>query len=234
MELLFLTAFVTGLVGSMHCAGMCGPIAFALPKHSSTTGHLFVSRLTYNLGRIFTYAVLGAIIGSLGFGLKIAGWQQSISILAGVLILVVTLMKLFLPKILSKLEFNFWGNKWYGKLFRSKHLFSFFLIGAFNGILPCGFVYVALIASLATQSVFYGALFMVLFGLGTFPIMFSISMLGQIVKPSIRQKASALTPVFAIIIALVFIARGMNLGIPYLSPHIDNETQTVKMCCTPK
>lgn len=234
MALLFLTAFVTGLVGSMHCAGMCGPIAFALPKHSSTTRHLFISRLMYNLGRIFTYALLGAIIGSLGFGLKLAGWQQSISIIAGVLILLVTLIKLVLPKMLSKLEFSFWGNKLYGKLFMSKQVYSFFLIGMLNGILPCGFVYVSLIASLATQSVFYGALFMVLFGLGTFPVMFSISILGQVVKLSIRQKIGTLTPVFAIIIALVFIARGMNLGIPYLSPHIDNETQTVKMCCTPR
>jgi uncharacterized protein len=232
--MLYLTAFITGIVGSFHCAGMCGPIAFALPKFSSDKAHLFTSRLVYNIGRIFTYGVLGAIIGSFGFGLKLAGWQQSVSIFSGSIIIGITAIRFFAPKMAGKFEMNLWGNKAYAKLFSSKYFYAFFLIGALNGLLPCGFVYLALMASLASQSVYEGALFMVLFGLGTFPMMFSISFLGQIITLKARQNINKLTPLFALVFACIFILRGMNLGIPYLSPHIDSETQTVKICCTPK
>ena len=230
--MLFLTALITGMVSSLHCAGMCGPIAFALPRHSNTQGHLWLSRFMYNAGRIFTYAILGFIIGAVGFQLKLAGLQQSISIFAGISILVITLIKLFLPKIANQFNINFWGNKWYGKLFTSKSSYSFFLIGNLNGLLPCGFVYVALIASLATQSALSGALFMATFGLGTLPVMFTISMLGQIINLKFRQKANLLMPVFAIVFACLFILRGLNLGIPYLSPQI-NEAEVSGNICRP-
>lgn len=228
--MLFITAFITGLVSSLHCAGMCGPIAFALPRHQNSTSSLWVSRLIYNFGRIFIYSLLGLIIGTLGFQLKLAGLQQSISIFAGVAILLITLIKLFLPKIANKFELNFWGNKWFGKLFMSKNIGTFFLIGALNGLLPCGFVYVALIASLVTQSALYGALFMLLFGLGTFPMMFSISLLGQVINQKFRQQVNRLTPAFAIIFACFFILRGLNLGIPFISPQINNEAEISNVC----
>ncbi len=228
--MLFLTAFITGLVSSLHCAGMCGPIAFALPKHTNSVSHLWITRLMYNAGRIFTYALLGAIIGTLGFQLKLAGFQQSVSIFAGISILTITLLKIFLPKIANKMELNFWGNKWFGKLFRSKSNASFFIIGALNGMLPCGFVYVALIASLAMQSALQGALFMVLFGLGTFPMMFAIAMLGQIVNLKFRQQVNKLTPAFAILFACFFILRGLNLGIPFISPQINNAAEISNVC----
>lgn len=228
--MLFLTAFITGLVSSLHCAGMCGPIAFALPKHINSISHLWFTRLMYNAGRIFSYALLGAIIGTFGFQLKLAGFQQSVSIFAGITILTITILKLFLPKIANKMELNFWGYKWFGKLFRSKNNASFFLIGAFNGLLPCGFVYVALIASLAMQSALQGALFMTLFGLGTFPMMFAISMLGQIVNLKVRQQVNRFVPAFAIIFACFFILRGLNLGIPFLSPQINNPDEIGNVC----
>jgi sulfite exporter TauE/SafE len=228
--MLFLTAFITGLVSSLHCAGMCGPIAFALPRHTNSASQLWLTRFMYNAGRIFTYAILGAIIGTVGFQLKLAGLQQSVSIFAGISILTITLIKLFLPKIANKMELNFWGNKWFGKLFRSKNNASFFLIGAFNGLLPCGFVYVALVASLAMQSALQGALFMTLFGLGTFPMMFAISMLGQIINLKFRQQVNRFVPFFAIILACFFILRGLNLGIPFISPQINNTDEIGNVC----
>jgi sulfite exporter TauE/SafE len=128
------------------------------------------------------------------------------------------------------LEPNFWGNKWFGKLFRSKSSASFFLIGVLNGLLPCGFVYVALIASLAMQSALQGALFMTLFGLGTFPMMFAISMLGQMINLKFRQQVSRFVPVFAILFACFFILRGLNLGIPFVSPQINNAAEISNVC----
>jgi hypothetical protein len=228
--MLFLTAFITGLVSSLHCAGMCGPIAFALPKSTNILSHLWFTRFMYNAGRIFTYALLGAIIGTIGFQLKLVGLQQLVSIFAGIAILTITLLKLFIPKIAQKLEPNFWGNKWFGKLFRSKSSTSFFLIGVLNGLLPCGFVYVALIASLAMQSALQGALFMTLFGIGTFPMMFSISMLGQMINLKFRQQVNRFVPVFAILFACFFIIRGLNLGIPFISPQINNAAEISNVC----
>ena len=228
--MLFLTALITGMVSSLHCAGMCGPIAFALPKVANNPNHLWVSRLLYNAGRIFTYSLLGFIIGSIGFQLKLAGLQQSISILAGVAILIITLTKLFLPKIANTINLNFWGKKWYGKLFSSNKMYSFFLIGNLNGLLPCGFVYVALIASLATQSALSGAMFMASFGLGTFPVMFAISLLGQVINLKLRKKANLLMPVFTIVLGCIFILRGLNLGIPFVSPQIDNTEVSGNYC----
>jgi sulfite exporter TauE/SafE len=132
--------------------------------------------------------------------------------------------------IANTINLNFWGKKWYGKLFSSNKMYSFFLIGNLNGLLPCGFVYVALIASLATQSALSGAMFMASFGLGTFPVMFAISLLGQVINLKLRQKANLLMPVFAIVLGCIFILRGLNLGIPFVSPQIDNTEVSGNYC----
>jgi len=227
----FITAFLTGLLGSFHCVGMCGPIALALPIIGNSFQEKVISRLLYNAGRIFTYAILGLVFGTFGLGLKLAGLQQSISIGAGVLIIITVL---FSGKISSKFSFNFFSGSFIGKLFQQKTYTSLFAVGLLNGLLPCGFVYIALIASVAVQDAMQGSLFMLFFGLGTLPMMFSVSMIGQFLSIKIRSRINKFTPVFAILIACIFILRGMNLGIPYLSPKISNDQTTVKECCKPK
>lgn len=232
--ILFITAFVTGLAGSFHCAGMCGPIAFALPVNpESGTLYRLYTRFLYNAGRIITYALLGAIIGAMGFGLQLAGMQQSISMLSGVLILVFLVFRLWKPGAGIFSGFNFSGFKFVPRLFSNASAGSLFVIGLLNGLLPCGFVYVALAGSVATQSVWGGAVFMVLFGLGTFPMMYGVSLAGQFLSLGIRKKMNSLTPVITLVIALVFIVRGLNLGIPYLSPKMDVERNKVEQCCRP-
>ena len=81
-----------------------------------------------------------------------------------------------------------------------------------------GFVYVALAGALTTGDFVSGAAFMALFGLGTSPIMFATSLVGKFVSDSVRSKINKLIPVFAIILAIIFILRGLSLGIPFLSP----------------
>ncbi len=229
--MIFLTAFLTGLLGSFHCVGMCGPIALALPTIGNSTSEKIISRLLYNGGRITTYCILGALFGAFGLGLKLAGLQQSISIAAGILIIITIL---FSGKLSSKFSLKLFSGNVIGKLFLQKSYTSMFAIGLLNGLLPCGFVYIALIASVATQNVFQGSLFMALFGLGTLPLLFSVSMIGQFVSIKIRTRINKFTPVFAILIACIFIVRGMNLGVPYLSPKITTDQTTVKECCKPQ
>lgn len=231
--MIFLTAFLTGLLGSFHCAGMCGPIALAVPTTGKSTTERLLSKVVYNSGRIATYALLGGLLGAFGLGLKLAGMQQSISIAAGILIIWVAI---FSTKAIEKWignPFSLLKGKTLSKLFQSPSLPSVFSIGLLNGLLPCGFVYVGLIGSVATQNAAEGAFFMALFGLGTFPMMLGVGMVGQFLTAHARSSINRWVPAFAVLIGCVFIARGLNLGIPYLSPKITTDQTTVKECCKP-
>jgi sulfite exporter TauE/SafE len=228
--MLYLTAFLTGLLGSFHCAGMCGPIAFALPGNVKEGASFYFGRLLYNLGRMFSYATLGLFFGAFGLGLKLAGLQQSVSIGVGVIILLMVAYQFFLKKGELFNLFSMFSSSFIQKLFKSRNRFALFGIGVFNGFLPCGFVYIAILGASVTQDMFSGALFMLCFGLGTLPMMYGVSILGQFISSTIRQKLNRLSPFFAILIAVLFILRGLNLGIPYVSPAISEDVVKTENC----
>ena len=230
-----LSAFFIGFFGSFHCIGMCGPIAVALPV-SKTSNLTFISgRLLYNLGRVFTYAVLGFIFGFFGSRIALAGIQQLVSILLGVIIIIVVLLPqkkinflIQLPlivKIVSPIKTNI------GILFKKNTLSSLFLIGLLNGFLPCGLVYIALAAAVASGDAISGAAVMILFGFGTVPAMFAASVFGKFINIGIRTKLRKATPYLAIVLAVIFILRGLNLGIPYLSPKLSKQVATTEQMC---
>lgn len=230
--MILITAFITGLLGSFHCAGMCGPIALATPTVGQSGAERVMSKLTYNAGRIMMYAALGSLLGAFGLGLKLAGLQQVVSIAAGAVIILSVVMSSRLGKLAPSSFFSF--GSLMGKLFQQKTYTALFGIGLLNGLLPCGFVYIALLGSVATQQVWEGALFMVLFGLGTLPMMFGVSMLGQFLTHGTRSKVNKLAPVFAVIIGCLFMLRGLNLGVPYISPKISDNQAKVEECCKPE
>ncbi len=219
-----IAALSIGFLGSFHCVGMCGPIALALPLPKSSNINFIFGRIVYNLGRIISYAVMGFIFGWLGQKISLWGFQQFLSILLGIAIILFIIMPrrvkdmllAFSPvqKIISPLKISI------GKLFKQKSLPSFLLIGVLNGFLPCGFVYMGLAGAIAVANPVTGMLVMTFFGLGTFPAMFAISVFGKFINLSFRQKLRKITPVFAILFAVIFIFRGLNLGIPYLSPKL--------------
>ncbi|MFY8020482.1 MAG: sulfite exporter TauE/SafE family protein [Bacteroidia bacterium] len=231
--MLYLTAFLTGLFSSFHCAGMCGPIAFALPGKEKSGFAFYFGRFVYNSGRMFTYMLLGIILGAFGLGLKLAGIQQSLSIAAGLIIIITVLIGYYKKGNIAFNPLKLFSNQLFKKLFQQANYISLFSIGLLNGLLPCGFVYIALIGASATQDVQHGALFMLLFGLGTLPMMFGVSIIGQFLSSSIRSNISKLTPYLAILIGCMFILRGMNLGIPYLSPKIQVESKLDVNCHSP-
>ncbi|MCW8849611.1 MAG: sulfite exporter TauE/SafE family protein [Melioribacteraceae bacterium] len=214
--------FLIGFLGSFHCVGMCGPIALALPIGKGSNLQLVVSRILYNLGRIVTYTFFGAVFGLFGKGIAFAGLQRYASITLGVAILLYYLLpgrfkgKLSVTKPYL-LASNF-VKKSFTRLTKTGSAQSLFLFGIVNGFLPCGFVYVALAGALTTGDFLSGAAFMALFGLGTAPIMFATSLVGKFISDGIRSKINKLIPVFAIILAIIFILRGLSLGIPFLSP----------------
>jgi len=221
MTILF-SALLLGLMGSFHCAGMCGPIAIALPLHGNTAGQKIFGGALYNLGRSATYGIMGAIFGLLGQGISMLGFQQKISVIMGALMIVAVLFpKLF--KNQHKLNKN-WNasvgklKKAIGKLFSIRTYSSLFFIGMLNGLLPCGLVYMAIAGAIGTGNAVQGALYMILFGLGTIPMLLFISLAGNAMSLTLRKRINKLIPVLVIVVGIFFILRGLSLGIPYLSP----------------
>lgn len=216
------TAFIFGLLSSLHCVGMCGPIALMLPVGNSK-GIAKYSRIAlYHLGRMSAYASIGLLFGLLGRGLFIAGFQQRTSIAIGIAMILVSLISekqlgqfsISTPifRLLSQLK------SLLGAQFKNRSLQSFFTIGYLNGFLPCGMVYVALFGAVAMQTAAVGALYMLVFGLGTLPLMCSISVVSDRLSLRTRNAIQRYIPVFAIALGVLFIIRGLGLGIPYVSP----------------
>lgn len=223
----FLSGFVIGILGSVHCAGMCGPLALALPVPQAGRLQFVLGRLLYNLGRVITYALLGVAAGFVGKRLFMAGAQQAVSIVLGVLLLIGVLAPALLRRVRARslVAERIAGpvKRAMGTLLQQSSALSLLLLGVANGILPCGLVYVALAAAVTTGSVAKGILFMVGFGIGTVPVMFLISLAGKQIQGGLRKRLTALMPVFTALIAVLIILRGMNLGIPYVSPHVAAE-----------
>src|ERR1035437_751084 len=222
------TAFLLGLVGSLHCAGMCGPLALALPAAGNSTPTYVLGRVAYNAGRIITYCLLGIVFGLMGLTFLLAGLQRWVSIALGVALL----LGLFASRRLAR-----WNpvtsavNQLKSRmsvLLRRRSFAALAILGLLNGLLPCGLVYVACAGAAATGGVFAGARYMAAFGAGTVPMMLVISLSGKLVPPSLRLKLVKAIPVCVFLLGTLLILRGMSLGIPYLSPDLSG---TGASCC---
>lgn len=234
MDLIF-AALIMGLAGSFHCVGMCGPIAFALPLNRTNNLTKTVGILFYNFGRISTYITLGVVLGLFGQGLKLAGILQQVSITIGVIII----LSVIIPSVLKKisftstyyLKFNNWLKNKLGKYLTKKNNSSLLILGLLNGLLPCGIVWIAMVASIAYGSVSSGGQFMLFFGLGTFPMMFLLPYFSSSISATIRTKITRLIPYIMVLFGLLFILRGLNLDIPYISPPLSDDGTEIKSCC---
>lgn len=232
---MLVSALILGLLGSLHCVGMCGPIAFMLPVDRSNSFRKVSQISLYHFGRLLAYSIIGLVFGLVGKSLYIFGIQQQLSIIIGVLMIVVILLpqkaigKYNLTKPLYKLISKVKSSL--GKALKKKTADTFLTIGFLNGFLPCGLVYMAVFGSVATGSLLEGSLYMVLFGLGTIPLMTTAIYLGKFLNSTIKQRIQKAIPVFVVIIGLLFILRGLGLGIPYLSPAPVVETAISAIEC---
>ena len=216
------TAFIFGLISSFHCIGMCGAIAMMLPVDRSNPAKKVTQIITYHFGRITAYATIGFIFGLLGKGFFISGIQQRLSIVIGILMILVVVIpeKAFARYNFSKPVFRLISKmkQVLGNQFKKKSYQSLFTIGLLNGFLPCGMVYVALFGAIALQSTSLGILYMVLFGVGTIPLMSAAAYINSILTISMRNKIQKTIPYVVILLGVLFILRGLGLGIPYISP----------------
>lgn len=227
-------AFVMGLFGSLHCIGMCGPLALALPMSNRSQGGRLFGGIIYNSGRMFTYTVLGLLLGLAGDFLISPQLQSSVSIVLGA----VLLLYLFLPKsIKHKVSAATPAShglvklrEQLGRLLSIQTNSSLFGIGMLNGLLPCGMIYLALTSSFLTGSSTHAGLFMFAFGLGTFPAMVSVVVFSSYLNQHFRQHLRKLVPVFLFSMAALLVLRGLNLGIPYISPALPSATTPAVVC----
>lgn len=219
---ILISAFVLGIMGSFHCAGMCGPIAIALPLHGNSVGGKIFGGSLYNLGRTITYGIMGMLFGLLGKGVAMIGFQQKISVIMGSLMIISVLFPALFKNqysmnkswfsLVSKLKSSI------GQMFSIRSYPSLFFIGMLNGLLPCGLVYMAIAGAIGTGSVSMGTLYMILFGLGTIPMLLGISLAGNLLSLAVRKRINKLIPIMVVVVGIFFILRGLSLGIPYLSP----------------
>lgn len=232
MEQLAITAFTIGIIGSFHCAGMCGPLALSLPLREDSNWAKFSGVFLYNAGRAVTYALFGLMFGLLGQTMSLFGFQQWLSLVMGVLILLFIVVPKFSGtggksnKVLYALGQL---RSVLGKLFHQKNYRSLFFIGVLNGLLPCGLVYMAAAAATATGSVSNAMLFMIFFAMGTVPVMWCISFFGNFIGLSFRRLVRKAYPYMMVFMASLLILRGMGLGIPYISPAA--AAHKIPVCC---
>lgn len=223
----FISGFVLGGISSFHCVGMCGPLALSLPIAGYNPGGRVLGLVLYNLGRVTTYSFLGLLFGLIGRQIFIAGFQQVFSITAGVLILAGFVLTIFR----RRLAFGP-GRFFYTKLqslvarfLRIRSLAGFYLTGLANGLLPCGMVYLAITGAMATSNAWYGMEFMAAFGLGTIPAMFLLSFAGLMISMKARNFIRQLTPYAFLLMSVLLIMRGLNLGIPFISPYLAGHSE---------
>lgn len=220
------SALFFGLVSSLHCIGMCGPIAMMLPVDKNNSAKKVIQIMIYHMGRLTSYASLGLIFGILGKGFYMAGIQQQLSIVVGLLMITIAIVpeRVFMKynfskpvyKLISKVKTSL------GSQFKRKTPDALFTIGVLNGFLPCGLVYAALFGAIAMSSLTLSISYMLLYGLGTIPMMSFVVLISNIFSISLRTKMQKLIPVVAVFIGILFIIRGLGLDIAYLSPSNTN------------
>jgi sulfite exporter TauE/SafE len=224
--MLLLSAFLLGVAGSLHCMGMCGPIAMALPLNRNSVWTQLVGLFLYNLGRVFTYSLLGFVFGTIGFSLDLYRFLQFTSILIGVAMIAIAWRRQLLKHIeFSSSRLQLWIFRNMGKLLASGSPLKLFGIGALNGLLPCGMIFIALSTALLAENAMGSAFTMTAFGLGSLPAMMMIGFVANQFSFGIRQQLNRVFPYVMTVIGLMVILRGANLGIPYLSPKLEQTTQ---------
>ncbi len=229
------SALLLGLLGSLHCLAMCGPIAFLLPLDQKNPYKKMTQIFVYHIGRLLAYGIMGLLFGFLGKGLAVFGLQQKLSIIIGILLVLMAILPVavinrvslspYFYSLVAKLKTAL------GKELQKKSTDTFLSIGFLNGFLPCGLVYMALLASIAMGNPGQGSVYMIFFGIGTVPLMTTVVFFARFLKNRRPFNLRRLVPVFVILIGLFFILRGLGLGIPYISPQLVDPQLSATLEC---
>ncbi|UBM58548.1 sulfite exporter TauE/SafE family protein [Marinilongibacter aquaticus] len=204
---------ITGLIGSFHCLGMCGPLVLALPMGSFSKQKKIAALLTYHFFRVMGYLLIGFIIGMFGEAAGVFGLQRELSIVGGLLIISFTLFHYRLPSFSGKIQ------KWIARLVKKQKLYAFPIMGFLNAFLPCGMSFLAIATALAYGNTIYSTTFLFFFGFGNSLVLISAYFGWVALKNRFRLNMNRFLPIYSILLGLFLILRGSNLGIPYVSPE---------------
>ncbi len=244
MGAILLAGLILGITSNLHCIGMCGPIAMAIPVNRTNNWTILAGILQYNFGRVLTYMFLGLIVGSIGISVNTLGILQWISIISGIFLIVYAWRKWFsvhLSGRLPNLGIQKLISKNIGRVLKSEMPFKPLFLGLLNGFLPCGMVYIALMNAILGGHPYTSALAMMAFGIGTLPSMIAIGFMANRITNEMRRKMNKAIPYMLTLVGLLIVLRGMNLDIPFISPKVvehqmegGHKPQVEMKCCTPE
>jgi len=225
---LYWTAFILGLGGSVHCAGMCSPLAVALT--ATRSGNHWKRKIIYNFGRITTYAMLGGLVGWLGNVLNWTSYQDLISAGLGVLLIVIAVAGLSQVKITlvtpSLQAFTLILKKLFSRFLAQPGMMPVFFMGMINGFLPCGLTYLALTSCVAVPGPVEGILFMMVFGAGTLGVMLGFSGMVSSLIRSGKFQFQRVTTILLFVAGALLITRAMVSH----SEHPDHSGHVTILC----
>lgn len=209
----YLAAFSLGLMGSLHCVGMCGPLMLSV----STPGS-WKQPVLYQTGRLTTYVFLGFILGAFGFGLQLWNAQSLITILSGLLLIAFALLRWDPAQLLQRISgygtFQLAVRKKMSSVIKKDSFQAHYGLGVCNGFLPCGLVYLAIVGAANMPTPTMGGGFMLAFGLGTLPLLAATLYAGRRVlflQPNLLAKWS---PLIMAAMGILLIWRGWNAHVP--------------------
>lgn len=247
MDSIILYGFIIGLTSNLHCIGMCGPIAMAIPVDRTNNLSILSGILQYNSGRVLTYSLLGALVGFIGITATTLGILQWLSIITGVFLILYAWRKLIGSALEGKISIpavNMFVSRNIGKLMHSKTPLKLTLLGSLNGLLPCGMVFLALGNAILGGSPTQSALSMAAFGIGTLPSMIAVGFAANRMTLNLRSKINKAVPYLLTVVGILIVLRGMNLNIPFISPQVktvvsenpqnDREGDVEMSCCHSK
>ena len=212
-------ALSIGFLGSLHCVGMCGPLVWGtmqLNQQSKTSKAFQI--LLYTISKAFAYGLLGLLVGAIGEFLFIGNTQKYFSIGAGIVLIGLFVLSLDVEKALFKIPAfkNFYNKSFQSisKMIQSYGDKSVVVIGFFNGLLPCGLVYLALAGSLLYPSPIASGTFMFIFGLGTIPALLGVGLGFSLLQGKWRQQLRMVFPVVQLLVGVILIYRGIVVQAP--------------------
>lgn len=227
-----LNGLIFGLISTLHCAGMCGPLAMMMPARVKSGKWMFAT--AYQLGRLSVYAVIGSIVFLVGISFSVFRLQQAFSVIIGAFMVIYALMALFkieAPQLVNKPYKRVLDS--FGKLMVKAKPGSAFLMGALNGLLPCGAIYIAALYCASFTHVYEAIGYMLLFGVGTMPV-FIAAWLFMSRNFSLKLKPlHLLYRALPLLVGALMILRGLDLGIPFISPELSQQNNKTEVgnCC---
>lgn len=229
----FTVGFLLGLAGSLHCVGMCGPLILLFPLNGKSKINGLINSFVYQLGRVFVYVLLGLLFGLVFQIIDLKYFERYFSIAIGILFFVLWFNEVFKKTKKNQNKLQQWVLGAFGKVIQQKSLFGMLLGGMMNGLLPCGLVYGALLAAFGTGSTLNSMIFMFGFGVATIPSLLVLSFFKNSISANFRIKLSKLLPWWLLLLGIWFVLRGLNLGIPFLSPKTTGVQAGKQQCCKP-